>query len=442
MRNLAVSPVRNEPNPGFGARLRALFTIACGRSRQFGADQRGNVFITTAILLPVLIGAAGVAVSYSIGSSTRSDVQNALDAAVLAGVIASEASSPDPVGAANNAFKANLSSWTTGNAPDVSATFSLDSTSTTMSGKATGNVTNPFGALIGGKTMAIGVAAAATAVTTPVCVLGLDTLGSGSFDINGGAVQFNANCAVQANTTSSKGMTQTGNGAVNATKFGVTGGHKTKTYSPTPADGAPAIPDPYASLPFPYYSSCSGKTKLLEINTGTTLSPGTYCGGVHVYASANVTLQPGIYVMVDGPFWTDGSAVVTGDQVTIAFTGKGSTVQVWGNSQMTVTSPTSGTYMNMQFLQDNSSSETHGLWASIGGSGSSAKLSYDGVAYFPTENFWVRGNAVVNANSPSLAIVTSDVSIQGSTIVNVTHDNTRNLSVSSPTTTNGAKLID
>jgi hypothetical protein len=126
----------------------------------------------------------------------------------------------------------------------------------------------------------------------------------------------------------------------------------------------------------------------------------------------------------------------------IAFTGKGSTLQLWGNSQLTVTSPTSGTYMNMQFMQDTSDINTHGLWVSIGGSDSDGgKLSYDGVAYFPDQNFWVRGNATVNANSPSLAIVADKVWTQGSATINVTNNNTRNLQVTVPTTTYGARLI-
>ena len=140
-----------------------------------------------------------------------------------------------------------------------------------------------------------------------------------------------------------------------------------RPYQPPPQVNSPAIPDPYASLPFPSYSACPKNSKGLSIKDTETLSPGTYCGGIHMDSTAQVTLQPGIYVMVDGPFWADGSATVNGDQVMIAFTGKGSTLDVWGNATMNVTSPASGTYMNMQFMQDSSSTDTHNLWVSIGG---------------------------------------------------------------------------
>jgi hypothetical protein len=103
--------------------------------------------------------------------------------------------------------------------------------------------------------------------------------------------------------------------------------------------------------------------------------------------------------------------------------------------------------MNMQFMQDFNNPDTKGGWVSIGGNDpgkgdGTAKVSYDGVAYFPTQNFWVFGNASLNANSPSMAIVADKIWTQGNATVNVTHNNPRNLAVSAgPTTTFGARLI-
>jgi Flp pilus assembly protein TadG len=428
----------NRSSGQSGRRLRGLSTA--GRLlRSFDADERGNVIVTAAILLPILVGAIGMGVSYSMGNSTRSDMQNALDASVLAGVIASN-SGGDPIGTATTVFQSNLTAWAKSNASGVNASF--DWSKGILTGQASGTATNLFGGVLGTRTYTITVNSAATASTTPLCVLGLDTLGSGAFNADGSALTFNASCAVQANSTSSSGMTQKGHASLSAKKFGVTGGARTNNYQPPPQDNSPAIPDPYASLPFPSYTSCDKNSKELKINDTQTLSPGTYCGGIHMDSTAQVTLQPGVYVMVDGPFWADGSASVTGDQVMIAFTGKGSTLDVWGNAQMNVTSPTSGTYMNMQFMQDSSSADTHNLWVSIGGSDSDgSKLSYDGVAYFPTQNFWVRGKSTMNINSPTLSIVTSDINIQGSVNIQITNNNTRNLPVTQPTTTYGARLI-
>jgi Flp pilus assembly protein TadG len=432
-------PVNSKSLVDSGETLRRLATVAGRVLRRFEADNGGNVAITTAVVLPLLVAAAGAGVTYSMGNSTRSDMQNALDSSVLAGVISSN-SGGDPIGTATTVFQSNLSVWAKSNASGINASF--DWTNGILTGQASGTATNLFGGVIGTKTYAINVKSAATASTTPLCVLGLDSLGSGAFNADGSALTFNADCAVQANSTSSKGMTQNGQASLSAKKFGVSGGAKVNNYQPPPQVSSPAIPDPYASLPFPSYGTCDKNAKGLSINDTETLSPGTYCGGIHMDGSANVTLQPGIYVMVNGPFWADGSAVVTGDQVMIAFTGKGSTLDVWGNAQMHVTSPISGTYMNMQFMQDSSSPDTHNLWVSIGGSDTDgSKLSYDGVAYFPTQNFWVRGKSTVNINSPTLSIVTSDINIQGSVNIQITENNTRNLPITPATTTYGARLI-
>jgi Flp pilus assembly protein TadG len=413
--------------------------------QRFRRDERGNVMIMGAIFIPVAIAAVGAAVSYSSGNAARTNMQAALDSAVLAGAIAMD-SGTDPIATAQNAFQSNVASFTKSTASNIAASFTLSGI--TISGQASADATNPFGGIIGTRTYALGVTAAATKQSMPVCVLGLNGLDNGSFDVNGNP-QVDIGCAVQANTTSRTGMTQEGNAPVTAKKFGVTGGHKTNNYSPPPTDGSAKINDPYASLRFPYYDDCSkgGGNKNVDIKDSTTLSPGTYCGGLHIFGNGTVvTLQPGIYVMVDGPLWIDGNATLTGDRVMIAFTGKGSTLQVWGNSVVNLTSPTSGTYVNMQFFQNPNDDNTRGLWASIGGSSGgnqgSAKLTYDGVAYFPTQNFWVFGNAVMNANSPGVAVVADKVWVQGSATFNVTNNNPRSLPVKAPTITYGAKLLN
>ena len=430
----------NRSLVGSGRSLPRFSCVAGRPLRRFGADKRGNVAITAAVVLPMLVGAVGMGVTYSMGNSTRNDMQNALDASVLAGVIASN-SGGDPITTAGTVFQSNLSAWAKGNASGIDPNFTWDNS--ILTGQASGSATNLFGGVIGPRTYTISVNSAATYSTTPICVLGLNGQDNGAFDINGSKAVFDANCAVQANSNSKSGMSLEGQPTAKAKKFGVTGGHKGDEFSPPPADGSAKVADPYATIPFPSYDACASTKKPVDISSSTTLSPGTYCGGLHIGGSSpTVTLKPGIYVMVGGPFWAEGGAIITGDQVMIAFTGDGAALRLGGGSSMTVTSPTSGTYMNMQFMQDHSDVNTHGLWASIGGNSDSAKLQFDGVAYFPDQNFWAFGNSTVIANSPSMAIVADKIWTQGSANVTVTNNNPRNLKVAAPPTTPyGARLI-
>jgi hypothetical protein len=250
---------------------------------------------------------------------------------------------------------------------------------------------------------------------------------------------------VQVNTKSNKGMTQEGQPTAVAKKFGVSGAHKGNNYSPPPKDGADAVKDPYASIPFPAHDDCASKGgKGVVLNGGSvTLSPGTYCGDIRI-KGANVTMEKGVYVMIDGAFWLDGGASAYGREVMIAFQGDDATLRLWGNSSVDLTSPMSGTYKNFQFFQDPNDDKGRGAWVSIGGNGKTddnSKASWDGMAYFPSQNFWVFGNTNVNINSPAMALVAGQIWVQGNAALNVTNDNPRKMAIDQVTTSGGARLL-
>jgi Flp pilus assembly protein TadG len=414
------------------------------------SDRSGNVAVLFALATPVALTVMAMAVSYSAGNSLKAKYQASADAAVLAAAgLTMSIGETERKTLAENTFFENLAQRAGADAikPTLKVAVTMDS-NVKVAATADGSMENPFGGIIGGKTIAINAAATAIKETTTICVLGLNGSDKGSFDVNGNPT-FKADCAVQANTTNFSGMTQEGKVAVKARKFGVTGRGKVNNYVPPPEEGTSKVADPYASVPFPTYDDCSkGELKKdLDIKTDTTLEPGTYCGGIHINSTAKVTLKPGNYVMVDGPFWVNGSASVTGSDVMIAFTGKGSTLQVWGDASVNVTSPKTGTYTNFQFFQDRSSSSTAQLWVSIGGSSGgneegATKLTFDGTAYFPTQNFWVFGNSVLNANSPGMAIVADKVWTQGNATFTVTNKNPRGLAgITAPQTDLGVRLI-
>ena len=412
------------------------FRALCGA---FQARNDGQVAVIFALAAIPIGGAVGAALDMSHGNQVRTSLQKALDAAVLAAAID---------GSAN--WQAVATRVFSGNANPKGSqvgtpTFTRDKEVYYGSVAATAQTT--FMQLLGITALAVKANSAATSAKIPLCVLGLNAFENGAFDMNGNA-KFNApNCAVQANTKSSKGMTQEGKPTAVARKFGVSGGHTGDGYSTPPKDSSPVVPDPYAGIPFPAHDTCPAKVgKGLEINGGsTTLSPGTYCGGIRMKSQASVTMEPGIYVMVDGAFWLDGGSSVTGREVVIAFTGDDATLRIWGDSTVNLTSPTSGTYKNFQFFQDVNDDKGRGAWVSIGGNGNTAdksKASWDGMAYFPTQNFWVFGNTSVNINSPAMALVAGQIWVQGNAALNVTNDNPRNVAIAPPVTMpGGARLI-
>ena len=76
------STEQNEPSGGYGPAMRIR---QCGRwLRQFVRDRSANVFITFAIVAPLLLVLIGAGLDYSYAENTKRTLQDATDAATLA----------------------------------------------------------------------------------------------------------------------------------------------------------------------------------------------------------------------------------------------------------------------------------------------------------------------------------------------------------------------
>jgi hypothetical protein len=110
--------------------------------------------------------------------------------------------------------------------------------------------------------------------------------------------------------------------------------------SPYPTFNFPNQDDPLAYVTAPIFSSCTYTNK--SVVSTTTLSAGTYCGGITISA-ATVTFNPGLYIVTGGMTWKNGSTI-NGTGVTFYLTtGGGSTYGAFNilNSTVTLSAPTS-----------------------------------------------------------------------------------------------------
>lgn len=116
------------------------------------------------------------------------------------------------------------------------------------------------------------------------------------------------------------------------------------------------------------------------INGSTAnLLPGVYCGGITVMNTATVTLDPGLYIIKDGPFSVDGTSSVTGAQVTAYLTGDSTTfVNLVEDSQVNLSAPTTGPLAGLVFFEERglATPRTHFV-------GSNANMVFEGTLYFP-----------------------------------------------------------
>src|SRR5207245_2669080 len=101
--------------------------------------------------------------------------------------------------------------------------------------------------------------------------------------------------------------------------YDVVGGSNTHyALTPTPNTGVSPVTDPLAYLPVPAtgpYTCDAFHTNYSNGSSDVTLSPGVYCGGIHV-KNGTVTFGAGTYVMVGGGLSTqDKNSIITGTDV-------------------------------------------------------------------------------------------------------------------------------
>jgi hypothetical protein len=224
-----------------------------------------------------------------------------------------------------------------------------------VTGQASAGVKNPFAGFLGADAISFGVQSAARkGQSEPICLLALNAKEQGAVDLNG-TVDVSTNCPAQANSSDGSAVRQVGNAKMNTSLFGIAGGYPGSNFSPKPMTGSERVSDPLANVPFPPIGPCVDldalgiKNNRIQQET-RTLSPGTYCGGLNITSQSTIKLEPGVYIFKDGELKISGS-VVTGSEVMLAFAGKGAKFWMTGGAVMKVTSPTSGTYMNMQFME-------------------------------------------------------------------------------------------
>lgn len=414
--------------PEFEKKGQAMSALERLRPGRFLADTGGNIALVAALAAPLLGLTIAGGLTFTDAQQRRSAMQDALDAAVLAGA-AHGGNARDKVAAAQSYFAANRNPVIR----NAEAQFEVGGRFVTGVGSA--SMPTVFAVLFGRESLDLSVNATAEQASISVCLLGLNNSDNGAFDINGNPDLQAPDCAVHANSGSGRAMTQEGRAPAKAGLFSVRGGAQTNGFSPAPREGQEVVADPYKHLPFLQHGVCDDRAdRGLVIRTDTTLQPGTYCGGINITGSGvKVTMAPGEYVMVGGPLLVNGNATLEGREVVVGFTGSDTTLRVWGNGSVDLTSPTSGTYANMQFFQDGNDPRGRGAWVSIGGNGGptvgndQSKLSIDGAAYFPTQNFWVYGAAEVEINSPGLAVVADKIWFQGSARIAVTSENRRDI---------------
>ena len=373
--------------------------------------------------IPV-IGAIGAAVDFSKISDVKSQMQNALDAAVLAGVTQASASQ---VSTATRVFAGDFAAkYGTSSTP--SFTQNADGS---LSGKASTTVSMSFLSVLQMLPLASTVnsfsltvnstASPGKQATSPVCILLVNQLEQGLL-VNSGA-QINAP-ACEVHVLSTQNPAVMFNATLNVKRICVKGANITKNGGVTPpaVTSCSTISDPFAGkLPTVSTNSCSSFQNYNPPNSGAaivpggvygsmnfnnssvTLNPGVFCGSINFNGVTNgtVTLNPGLYE-VHGIWNVNSGWTVNGSGVTFYFVDQNSGVHFNGTTGATLSAPTTGTYANILMYEPGGLSTSYPTI-------DSSTLNLTGLIYLPSRK--LTANSTSNLNSSGLNMVLSTLTL-------------------------------
>jgi len=386
------------------------------------ASRSGFVLVTMLCCLVVLFAVLGLAIDSAYLEFVKTRMQTAADAAALGGTQEFHASGSSSVlsaaraDAARNGFTNGIDGVTvTVNAPPATGYSTADSSAVEVI--IAQQVPTFFMRIIGASSAGLQARAVARLGNGLTCLHVLDPAAAGAFTLSGSAI-LRAACGIEVASSSSTAFMATGNGTVSAPSIDVHGGASvgSATVSPTPVTGAPVVPDPLDGIPAPPVGACDYTNVSVSRAASVTLPPGVYCNGITVSSTAQVTFSPaGTYILKGGGLNISGNSTVTGSGVTLYNTAAPGysygPVSITGNSDVTLSAPTSGPLAGILFFQDRSI--TSGAASTFAGT---ATLSLTGALYFPGTHVDYAGDST--GSSPYSIMVARTITFTGNTTIN------------------------
>ena len=396
-----------------------------------GRRESGQMLVLFVLMFSVLMGFVAMSIDVGMILHERRSLQNAADAAALAGV----SELPESPGAAeakalewaeNNGYTGENGATITVNTPYQGDPNSVE---------VVIEVEMPF---IFARALGLGntdvaaraVASNITGSVPGVALLALNPGGGNSF-VKGGTSDLiiNNGGAIIVNDASQGAIQRSGSGDVVASGGfyhyyqGSWVSSGAGQFIPEPVPVTTQMADPLSGLvpPDPYdvgdYQHYSGGTAAdpdtLTLNSGDyILRPATYWGGIEIRSTANVTFLAGTYILAGGGLKIVGSGTVTGDDVFFYNTfdpenqepnadGQCDEINLRGSASFTLTAPTEGPYEHILFWQDEACTNT----MKHEGTGDSTS----GVYYLPSAHLSLSGSG----NVGSVQIITNTIDISG-----------------------------
>ncbi|WP_373460340.1 pilus assembly protein TadG-related protein [Pseudokordiimonas caeni] len=380
----------------------------------------------TAIMMPLILGFAGLGLDLSYWYMERRQVQNLADMAAIDGAHSQtyfeDADLDDQVEHFLNQNGLDPARDTlTLSMPPLNGEFegSNGYVEAVMAREAPLHFVSALYSFIGGEfTLTVrGRAVAAALKIGQNCIIALDPSAKYALDFVGTS-DVTADCGAIANSTANPAVRVTGNAELISNSLQAVGEiniqHEENVTIPVIEPYAAASKDPYEDLVAPDVSGCDYTDKVTA-NDFDTLSPGVYCGDI-VVQGTDVTFEPGVYHLYTtgnqaADFIANAGAEMFGEGVTIILSSQGSyktgAVTINGGATIDLTAPTSGDWNSILFFQDRYNNDPNSLLKFNGG----ATMNLNGAIYAPSAKVSFTGGA--STEDACLLVVSQKIEFAG-----------------------------
>jgi hypothetical protein len=325
---------------------------------KFLNDRRGNFGVLAALMMPVLLVAAGGVVDMGNAFMQKQDMQEKLDGAVLAA-----AAKPDTASqrSAVESFFAGMVD-PDGEKLDLSKALAVSANSDgSLTGQFHGSFKPSFLGMVGMSDMKIDVSSTAIADKAKAGGACIYVMGNKSQAVlvNSGATVKATDCGVDVHSTSNPAFIMNSGSTIDTARFCVKGTQYIKNGGTLTnlQTGCAAAADPYAAgLPEPVVSSVCTTSGTKDGQT-QVLKPGVHCGTTF-NGSPTITFEPGLHI-IKGRMIINSNSKVTAEGVTFYFPDVNSEIRANGGLTFTATAPTSGTYKGILMFEKTSSASNN-----------------------------------------------------------------------------------
>jgi hypothetical protein len=349
-------------------------------------DDSGAVAVLGALAASVVVAGAGFGVETGYWYYEQTRMQQVADAAAYAGAVEHRGGATEAeilAGARAAAMDNGFNDATDTLQVVTPATVSGATDSRAVKVIVRRTEIRLFSALFTSEPAVVGADATATyGESANACILALDKSASGAVYFGGSTQAGFAGCVVMSNSMATDAAEVQGSAQLTAPCLVAVGGVDVTnganlTACTAPITNAPPAADPFAGITDPE------DTGVCKSASGSTLSPGRYCGGLTLRNT--VTLSPGLYIISGGELRINANANITGTGVTFFLTGDAS-ANFNGNATVDLSAPTTGDYAGMLFMGDENNSDVSNTF------NGTADSRMTGAIYFPSQAVDYRGN--------------------------------------------------